>query len=82
MPAATSAPPAMTSAPNAKPATTPRVTDQGVCSRARDGAGAACDGTEGMRGREVSEGRASRGEASELRGRRRGRPGSDRRVSS
>jgi hypothetical protein len=50
-PPATNAPPAMTSAPNATPATTPRVTDQGVCSRARDGAGAACEGGEGKGGR-------------------------------
>ena len=70
-PPATSAPPAMTSAPNATPATTPRVTDQGVCSRARDGAGAACEGR--GEGGEVSTARP-RGEACRP-GRGRGRSG-------
>ena len=63
-PPATSAPPAMTSAPNATPATTPRVTDQGVCSRARDGAGAACEEGEGKTGRGEHKKARPRGEAS------------------
>ena len=71
---ATSAPPAMTSAPNATPATTPRVTDQGVCSRARDGAGAACEEGEGKTGRGEHKKARPRGEASRP-GRGRGRSG-------